>query len=99
MAIERHKFQKLGGFDESFMVCGSDVDLCIRAFRLGLVNVYVAEARLIHHESKTRDPRAIPAGDFLQSERAYAPYRIEGDPYYNPNLSVMSCLPELRGAH
>ncbi|RUL64589.1 glycosyltransferase family 2 protein [Dyella dinghuensis] len=99
MAIEAKKFDALGGFDESFQVCGSDVELCLRAYRRGLLNVYVPEARLIHHESKTRDPRDIPAGDFEQSERAYAPFRTEGDPYYNENLDYLSCVPQLRKQH
>lgn len=96
MAIEKRKFVGLGGFDESFIVCGSDVELCLRAFRSGLLNVYIPESRLIHHESKTRDPRNIPQEDFAQSERAYAPYRLEGDPYYNKNLDTMNCVPHLR---
>jgi GT2 family glycosyltransferase len=99
MAIEKRKFVELGGFDETFIVCGSDVELCLRAFRAGLLNVYVPESRLIHHESKTRDPRNIPAEDFVQSDRAYAPFRLEGDPYYNRNLDTMSCVPLLRSSH
>lgn len=97
MAIATDKFRQLGGFDESFIVCGSDVELCLRAYHHGLVNVYVPESRMIHHESKTRDPRAIPEGDFVRSAEAYAPYRTEGDPYFNPNLDAMSCIPVPRG--
>jgi GT2 family glycosyltransferase len=97
MAIAADKFRQLGGFDESFIVCGSDVELCLRAYRRGLVNVYVPESRMIHHESKTRDPRAIPETDFVRSAEAYAPYRTEGDPYFNPNLDTMSCIPFPRG--
>lgn len=96
MAIETSKFSELGGFDESFVVCGSDVELCLRAHRSGLLNVYVGEARMVHHESKTRDPRAIPESDFTRSAEAYAPYRTVGDPLYNPNLDVMSTTPLLR---
>jgi GT2 family glycosyltransferase len=99
MVIERRKFAELGGFDESFVICGSDVELCLRAFKRGFLNVYVADAQLIHHESKTRDPRAIPPQDFIRSEQAYAPFRLEGDPYYNRNLDPMTCLPLLRRAH
>jgi GT2 family glycosyltransferase len=96
MAIEASKFRKLGGFDESFVVCGSDVELCLRAHAAGYLNVYVAEARLIHHESKSRDPRAIPENDFVRSAQAYGPYRDNGDPFYSPNLDPMSCTPSLR---
>jgi GT2 family glycosyltransferase len=96
MAITRERFEQLGGFDESFIVCGSDVDFCLRAYREGLLNVYVPEARLIHHESKTRDPRKIDENDFARSAAAYAPYRTEGDPYFHPALDPMSTTPRLR---
>lgn len=96
MVVERAKFDALGGFDESFIVCGSDVELCLRAHASGLRNVYVPEARLVHHESKTRDPRAIPESDFVRSAEAYGDYRVYGDPYYNVNLDPMSAQPALR---
>jgi GT2 family glycosyltransferase len=97
MAIARSTFDKLGGFDEAFVVCGSDVEICLRTFHAGLLNVYLPEARLVHHESKTRDPRAIPENDFVLSARAYSPYRDEGDPYFNRNLDRMSPAPAFRG--
>lgn len=96
MAIESEKFQRIGGFDESFIVCGSDVEICLRAHQAGLRSIYVPEARMIHHESKSRDPRAIPAGDFERSAQAYGSYRTVGDPFYNPNLDPMSSVPALR---
>lgn len=96
MAIERAKLESLGKFDENFVVCGSDVDLGLRAHRQGLYNLYVAEAVMIHHESKTRDPRDIPASDFEMSAAAYAPYRETCEPFFNPNLDVMSPTPRLR---
>ena len=96
MAMEKTKFDTLGGFDESFIICGSDVEICLRAFHGGLLNVYVPEAKLVHHESKTRDPGNIPETDFVRSEQAYYPYRTTGDPYFNHNLDPMSCVPRPR---
>ncbi|MEO7066644.1 MAG: glycosyltransferase family 2 protein [Rhodanobacter sp.] len=96
LVMEKTKFDAIGGFDESFVVCGSDVELCLRAFHRGWVNVYVPESRLVHHESKSRDPSDIPAMDFVRSEQAYSPYRTAGDPYFNPNLDQMSPVPRLR---
>lgn len=95
VAISTEKFNTLGGFDESFIVCGSDVELCLRAHHAGLLNVYVAESRVVHHESKTRDPRAIPEQDFVRSAESYEPFRTQGDPFYNPNLDRMSPVPAL----
>lgn len=97
MAMEKAKFDAIGGFDESFIICGSDVEICLRAFHSGLLNVYVPEAKLVHHESKTRDPSNIPETDFVRSEQAYYPYRTVGDPYFNQNLDPMSCVPRPRG--
>lgn len=97
MVVARDTFHMLGGFDESFIVCGSDVELCLRAYARGLSTVYVARAVMIHHESKTRDPRAIPESDFVRSAEAYSPYREEGDPFFSPNLDYMASSPRLRG--
>ena len=98
MVVAKDKFERFGGFDESFIVCGSDVELCLRAYDKGYATVYVAEAEMIHHESKTRDPRAIPESDFVRSAQAYAPYREEGDPFYSPNLDYMASSPRLKEA-
>ncbi|EMI51454.1 hypothetical protein C405_00962 [Stenotrophomonas maltophilia AU12-09] len=98
MVVARDTFESLGGFDESFIVCGSDVELCLRAHARGLATVYVARAVMIHHESKTRDPRAIPESDFVRSAEAYSPYREEGDPFFSPNLDYMASSPRLRGS-
>lgn len=98
MVVARDTFEWLGGFDESFIVCGSDVELCLRAHARGLATVYVARSVMIHHESKTRDPRAIPESDFVRSAEAYSPYREEGDPFFSPNLDYMSSSPRLRGS-
>lgn len=87
VAIERTKFEQMGRFDEMFQVCGSDVEIGIRAHKQGLQNVYLATTQLYHLESKTRDPRAVPEVDFVQSDLKYAPYRLGHDPFYNRNLS------------
>lgn len=94
MAISKDKFQRLGGFDESFIICGSDVEICIRAYKSGLFNVMCVEARLFHYESKTRSSY-VPAVDFQQSEIKYAPYRVDQvDPFYNSNLSLSTTRPQ-----
>ena len=93
MVIERKKFEQLGRFDEAFEVCGSDVEIGIRAHKQGLQNVYMATVQAYHLESKTRDPAAISQVDFEQSALKYAPYRTAGDPFYNPNLSTQHTHP------
>ena len=98
MAMTRTKFDQLGGFDESFIICGSDVEICLRAVKAGLYNVMCADARLYHFESKTRSSY-IPKNDYEQSILKYAPYRVERtDPYFNPQLSLQFKTPRIEGS-
>ncbi len=93
MVIATERFDVLGGFDEAFEICGSDVELGIRAHKQGLLNVYLPAARLYHFESKTRSPH-VPEVDFQQSALKYAPYRLAGDPFFNPNLDPLATSPK-----
>jgi GT2 family glycosyltransferase len=96
MAMSRKTIEKLGGFDESFMICGSDVEICIRAHELGLLNVYNPFVKMFHFESKTRLPHDIPKCDFDMSVKHYKHYRASGgDPYFNVNLSLKTPVPTL----
>jgi GT2 family glycosyltransferase len=93
MLVSRAAFQAVGGFDEEFQLNYSDVDLCLRLRHAGFRIVYEPRARLIHHESLSHR-RRIPRRDFeLATERWAARGDLEGDPYYNPNLSYMSACP------
>ena len=92
MAVSKKTIEKIGGFDETFIICGSDVELCIRAHERGLFNVYDAGTRLYHLESKSRDSH-IPEIDFKRSYECYTPYREGVDPYYNKNLDRNSVIP------
>ena len=87
LMINKKKFIEVGGFNEKFTVCGNDVDLCLKLYEKGYINVYTPYAKLYHYESMTRDPYAIPDCDFKISEQRYKPY-INNDPYYNKNLSL-----------
>ncbi len=94
MAISAENYHRIGGFDEEFIICGSDVDFCLRAYESGLHNIYNPYIKLIHFESKTRDAKDVPEIDFQKSYKAYTPYREQGDPYYNPNLDYQSVVPK-----
>ena len=88
--------EKIGGFDEGFIVCASDVEICVRAMDYGYRNLYDARVRLYHLESKSRDPRDIPEIDFEKSRVLYAPFWEKGDPYFNRNLDYFSNIPQIR---
>ena len=92
LAISSDHFDSLGGFDEAFEICGSDVELGIRAHRQGYSNVYLPTVRLYHLESKTRSAH-VPEVDFQQSAIKYAPFRTVGDPFYNLNLNIHTSSP------
>lgn len=93
MAVSKATIEKIGGFDETFIICGSDVELCIRAHERGLFNRYDANVRLYHLESKSRDT-FIPEIDFKRSYECYTPYRENIDPYFNINLDITSVKPK-----
>ena len=93
MAVSRKTIEKIGNFDESFVICGSDVEICIRAYESGLFNRYDAAVRLYHLESKSRDTY-IPEIDFKRSYEVYAFYRENGDPFFNRNLDNNSPIPK-----
>jgi GT2 family glycosyltransferase len=54
LLMRRDRFVALGGFDEGLPLTFSDVDLCCRVRRLGLLVVVTPFARLFHFESLSR---------------------------------------------
>lgn len=95
MAVSRKTLEEIGGFDEGFIICGSDIELCVRAHERGLFNRFDVHVRLYHLESKSRDSY-IPEVDFQRSYVTYAPYRENVDPYFNINLDPGSTSPKER---
>lgn len=64
LAIRKSLFKALGGLDaKRFKVAFNDVDLCLKAEEAGYRCVWTPLACLIHHESKTRAPKAGGAGN------------------------------------
>jgi O-antigen biosynthesis protein len=94
MALRREVFDELGGFDESFILCGNDVEICLRAISQGYRVVYNPFIRLKHLEGATRSGD-IPLQDFHISYNHYLPLLENGDPYFNPNLSYWQLIPAL----
>lgn len=92
MAISKNTIDKIGKFDDEFIICGSDVEICIRGYEKGLRNLYLPSVKLYHLESKSRDSY-IPKIDFEKSYETYAKYREGIDPYFNKNLDINSVIP------
>ncbi|MEX1314098.1 MAG: glycosyltransferase family 2 protein [Desulfotignum sp.] len=95
LGISRKVFDEVNGFDEEFIICGSDVAFALKALKKGYMNLYNPYVKLYHLESKSRTSY-IPDVDFEMSRIAYAEMIQNGDPYYNPNLCLESLTPVLK---
>lgn len=95
LLTRRDLFEKVGGFDESFHLCGSDVEYCLRVRRAGYRTVCTPFARVLHHERATRGSLDV-GEDAFTSYWHYQPYLNKGDPFFSPNLSAFSSIPRLK---
>ena len=69
--IERKKFDEVNGFDEKFIICGGDVDLCIRLNKAGYQTWFEGGGYIIHKESQSRAYKPVPFIDFYYSYLSY----------------------------
>jgi len=95
VAIRRTHFEEVGGLDEAFILCGSDVVMGLDQIIRGRRNVVVPFDTVRHFESLTRGT-SVPAEDFYASYWRYHPWLQGGDPYISPNVSRMSPVPRLK---
>jgi GT2 family glycosyltransferase len=95
LMVRREVFDQIGGFDEQYSLAFNDIELCLRAVNAGYRVVFTPFARLIHHEGATR-AKHKPAGDIQLAWQHLKPLIEQGDPYYNPNLSLSLRIPSLR---
>lgn len=94
MMSKRSVFDQTGGFSEELAVAFNDIDYCMKVRSFGKLVVYNPHAVLYHYESKSRGLEDTPE----KIERFNHEIRIfadkwpeilkEGDPYYNPNLTL-----------
>lgn len=94
LMMKKALYEELGGLDEAFAVALNDVDLCIRAWKAGRVNVFTPFAELYHYESASRGTD-LAGKNAERYEKESALFRErwkelleQGDPYYNPNFSL-----------
>ena len=95
LMIDAEVFRSVGGFDEDLTVALNDVDLCMKVRARGLRVVLDPSVQLHHFESKSRG--------YEETEEKHERFKREirifrgkwkkeleaGDPYYNPNLTLM----------
>lgn len=102
LLVERLKFDRVGGFDETFPVAYNDVELCYRLVEAGYFNVVCPAAQLLHYESMSRglDHQSGEKMARLRADKrrldARHPRFFMNDPFFSPNLhpnDVMFSIP------
>jgi len=94
MMIRRDVYEEVGGLDEKFSVAFNDVDLCMRIRKKGYLVVFTPFAELYHYESKSRGIEDTPekqarfSNEVQLFQTRWAKELEDGDPYYNPNLTL-----------
>lgn len=94
MMSKRSLFDQVGGFREELAVAFNDIDYCLKIRSLGKKVVYNPYALLYHYESKSRGLEDTPekVERFNREVARFIGYWpeivINGDPYYNPNLTL-----------
>jgi GT2 family glycosyltransferase len=92
LMMRKSLFETLGGFDETMPIGFNDTDLCLRIRAAGYRILYDGATMLYHYESATRSrTQQVFHPDDTRSmiERWGAALRA-GDPFYNPNLSLVT---------
>jgi O-antigen biosynthesis protein len=90
MMMRKSVFDQVGGFDEILKVGFNDTDLCLRVRETGLKILYDGYTVLFHYESATRSltKQVMHPEDTQLMLNRHGAILTEGDPFYNPNLSV-----------
>lgn len=94
LMMRRDVFDEVGGLDESFAVAFNDVDLCMKIRKKGYLIVFTPYAELYHYESKSRGNDSTPEklerfrGEIDRFRSKWQKQLDDGDPYYNPNLTL-----------
>lgn len=93
--LPRTVWDEVGGLDETFEVAFNDVDLCMRIRKAGYLIVWTPYAELYHYESKSRGAEDTPEkkkrfeGEVRRFQARWKSELAAGDPYYNPNLTLV----------
>jgi glycosyltransferase involved in cell wall biosynthesis len=94
MMVRKDVFEEVGGFEEKLGIAFNDVDLCLKIRQKGYLIVYTPYAELYHHESLSRgyednlEKQKRFSGEVRYMGEKWGKIIDQGDPYYNPNLSL-----------
>lgn len=87
-------FEQVGGFSEELAIAFNDIDYCMKVRAAGKLVVYNPFALLYHYESKSRGLEDTPEkiARFNREIKIFSEkwpdILRDGDPYYNPNLTL-----------
>lgn len=94
MMIPKNVYDEVGGLSEEYRVAFNDIDFCLKVREVGYLVVYNPYAELYHYESKSRgcdntEEKMLRYQQEVQLfTRRWRKILLEGDPYYNRNLSL-----------
>ena len=94
LMVRRSVFDEVEGLNEEFKVAFNDIDFCLKVRKAGYLVVYNPYAQFYHYESKSRgqEDSADKVARFQQEIGLFGERWGEllenGDPYYNPNLTL-----------
>ena len=94
LLTKKEIYEAVGGLCEDYAVAFNDIDYCMKVRMLGLRCVYDPYAVFYHYESKSRGLEDTPEkvlrfnGEIAIFANRWKEILKEGDPYYNPNLTL-----------
>lgn len=94
LMVRREVYDEVGGMGEDFVVALNDVDFCLKIRAAGHAIIFNPYARLYHYESKSRgyedtaEKQARFQSEITRLQTKWEAEITEGDPYYNPNLTL-----------
>ena len=97
MMVKKSVFEEVGGLSTELQVAFNDIDLCMKIREAGYLIVYNPYAELYHYESKSRGLENTKEkvdrfnGEIATFAQKWPEILKNGDPYYNPNLSLERC--------
>ncbi len=96
MMVSKDAFEAVQGFSTELAVAFNDIDFCLKLRSIGKLIVYNPYAELYHYESKSRGLEDTPEkvarfnNEIATFEKRWPEILKNGDPYYNPNLTLDS---------
>ena len=95
MLVKRKVFDAVNGLDETLKVAFNDIDFCLKVRKLGYLVVFNPYVELYHYESKSRGlENSVEKVERFSQEIEFFRNKWNdilenGDPYYNPNLTLV----------